>query len=188
MPRRITTTCVLSLGCFLSACTSSADKSVYHSTPWSPKTIMVRDTLSHKVIWAKDIPVNHRLLLDFNRPGDRPPFKINSTDPATEMVWSLTQDGTKTMVEEGILQLQGAPIMISMQIRERPEFPPGYVPPADDEETSVPPDAPELPDVDLDPVEDLSDPESPRPEGEGGQEELLEEMLAPDGTDQPAVE
>ena len=187
MLRRITITCLLGLGCLLSACSSSADRNVYHSTPWSPKTIMVRDTLSHKIIWEKDIPVNHRLVLDFDRPGDYPPFRI-SHDPAKEMIWSLTQDGTKKLVEQGRFQLQGVSILISMKIRESPEHPSGYVSPTDDVGTAVPPDAPELPDIAPDPVEDVSQPESPQPEGEGGQEDLLEEILAPDDTDQPADE
>ena len=68
-PRALTLMLVVTM--FLSAMGCSAsDKHVFVSTVYQPTTLTLLDTYQNQSVWEMDIPVNHKLVLDFdNNPG-----------------------------------------------------------------------------------------------------------------------
>ena len=106
---------------FLPAC--SKDKHVFRSTVFRPTTVSIRDLISKEVIWSNDIPVYHKLVVDFDRESDNLPFRIGS-GPAQTMKWELIDQLTKSTVDEGLVDLSGLPIMIEPTYRPGPEVPP----------------------------------------------------------------
>lgn len=105
----------------LPAC-SSADEHVFRSTIDVPKTITIYDSMRKTELWSKAIPVEHRLVLDFEREGDVPLMK-SSLKPAETMKWSLYATNQDDPVEEGVETMPGTPIIMKMTIRPAPEFP-----------------------------------------------------------------
>ena len=99
MARKTAFACLLAaVACFAGAC--SDDRHVFYSDPYSPKTVMLRDTLAHHVIWSKDVPVYHTLTIDLDHPGEDMPWKVGKT-PATKMSWWLHDEVTKKRVGAG---------------------------------------------------------------------------------------
>jgi len=102
---------------------SSKDQHSFRSTIDVPKTVTVYDTFRKTELWSRAIPVNHTLKLDFDREGDMPPFKV-SLEPASTMKWELYANGVDKPVEEGVETMPGVPIIMKVQVRPAPEFPP----------------------------------------------------------------
>ena len=118
---------LLSLG----AC--SQDKHVFVSTMFVPLTLELEDQRTHENIWKKDIPVDYKLVVDFDRPTEFEPIWANM-EPATVMHWRLYEVRTDSDSwfadpnEEGQLDLPGTPIMMRVSVRPSPEYKPGYKP------------------------------------------------------------
>lgn len=113
----------LALAVSLFAACSSKDQHTFRSTIDVPKTVTVYDTFRKTELWSRAIPVNHRLMLDFDRKGDMPPFKA-SLEPAQTMKWKLYADGVDKPIEEGVETMPGVPIIMKVKVRPAPEFPP----------------------------------------------------------------
>lgn len=109
----------------------SQDRQTFSSTVFRPLTISVRDQVSKQIVWDYDIPVHHRLVVDFARPGDAPPFKLGR-GPADRMTWKLIDDTSGKAVEKGVAALTGLPVILEASVRPGPELPPSHVdrPPA----------------------------------------------------------
>ena len=114
---------VLTLG----AC--SQDKHVFRSTVFSPKTIELRDMVSRRVIWSKEVPVGYELVLDFDTPYEKAPFRIG-TEPPTKLTWHMKRVETDlpSTIEKGKVKLPGVNVIMEVTIRDVPEYPPGYSP------------------------------------------------------------
>jgi len=117
--------CLLVLTAWGAGC--SQDKHRFRSTVFHPTTISLRDLVSKKIIWSKEVPVGHDLVMDLDRLGDLAPFRIGTT-PAMSMKWWLVKSGSITKVEKGRDKLPGVPIIIERTHRPAPEYPPGYSP------------------------------------------------------------
>ena len=127
MARRTAFACLLvAVGCFAGAC--SDDRHVFYSNPYSPKTVMLRDTMARQVIWSKIVPVYHTLTIDLDHPGESMPWKVGKI-PATKMSWWLHDEVTKKRISAGKVALGGTPVMLDVDIRDVPEYPAGYIPP-----------------------------------------------------------
>ena len=128
----------------LGAC--SQDKHTFISTSSLPTTVQIKDAYSENIIWMKEIPVGHKLVLDFDRPLEIEPLWANM-QPATKMQWKLFEVRTDlkrwTVLEKHKVELPGTQIIMKVTYRKAPEFPPGYkapgTPPGAPPETATPP-------------------------------------------------
>jgi hypothetical protein len=107
----------------LPAC--SEDKYEFDSTMSLPTTVTLYNPLTDKAVWMKEIPVNHKLVLDFDAEGDDAPFEVDS-HPATLLSWEVYEYGSQTPVESNEMDLSGAPVLIKVSYRSAPEYPSGY--------------------------------------------------------------
>ena len=149
----------------LSLVACSQDRHVFRSTVFSPKTIAVRDMVSHRVIWSKDVPVGYKLVMDFDSPYEMAPFRIGSNPPKT-LTWKINriEPGTLPHIldtllksKKGKLSLPGVNIIIDVTLRPVPEYPPGYSPdPPENEAKPTPLPVTEAP---VSPVEDMPEPQ-----------------------------
>ncbi|MCC7145220.1 MAG: hypothetical protein IT443_02105 [Phycisphaeraceae bacterium] len=113
--------CLLLAALFLPAC-ASLDRHAYYSSVDQPKTIAVRDPYTNHVFWTMDVPVNHKLKLNFDRKGEIELAKV-SGKPATSMTWSLSGP---TKHGSGSVKLYGTPVIIDVSLRPAPEYPPNF--------------------------------------------------------------
>lgn len=107
-------------GLLLTGCVS-ADRRVYVSTPFQPKTITLIDALSDKDLWSLEIPVGFKLELDLDREGENELRKISRL-PATRFTWRL-QDLKGNTHDSGEVELPNTEIRIEMTLRSTPEYP-----------------------------------------------------------------
>ena len=155
MTNRAIVTSVMLIVAALSLAACSQDRHVFRSTVFSPKTIAVRDMVSRRVIWSKDVPVGYKLVMDFDSPYEIAPFRIGSNPPKT-LTWNINriEPGTLPHIldtllksKKGKLSLPGVNIIIDVTLRPVPEYPPGYSPdPPESEAKSTPLPAIEVPD------------------------------------------
>ena len=125
---------VYALGCLLIVAINGCSRDIhqFYSTMDSPKTIKVIETGTNNVVWVKEIPVNHRLMVDFNRTWQIEGFTgVKPELPANRMKWSLYKGGTIFFrTDGGSVKLSGIPVRLDMEVRSTPEFPPDYKVPA----------------------------------------------------------
>jgi len=109
-----------------SGCHFSQDQHSFPSTMMEPKTVEIVDVPRDEVIWAMDIPVGQKLIIDLDR-GDRAEVFRSSDRPAETMFWQLfdlpRRGHTKGPLREQLVQLEGRPIRIEWYIREPGEQP-----------------------------------------------------------------
>ena len=144
----------------LAAC--SQDRHVFRSTVFSPKTVEVRDMVSRRVIWTKDVPVGYQLVMDFDTPYEMAPYRIG-TNPPTELTWYIarSESDVPRKIEKGKLRLPGVNVIIDVTLRPVPEYPPGYSPgPPEGEAEPTPPPATAVP---LPPLETIPEPQPEPP-------------------------
>ena len=127
---------LLSLASVLVGC--SMDKYEFISSIDKPMSIALVDHHRDKTLWEIDIPVDHKLVLDFDRPFEFEPIRANM-EAATKMSWRLYNLrpalGRNLPIKWQTKDLPGTPFMIKMSLRPAPEFPPDDRPIA----TSQPP-------------------------------------------------
>ncbi|MAE67550.1 MAG: hypothetical protein CMJ18_25105 [Phycisphaeraceae bacterium] len=107
----------------LGAC--SADKHVVRSTVFKPASVAIRDLVSKEIIWSYDVPVQHKLHLNFNRSGEYVPITY-ADRPAEVMIWSLYDEISGRKVAKGVERMPGVPIIMERSYRKGPELPPVY--------------------------------------------------------------
>ena len=117
-------------GLLLPAC--SVDKHSYTSTPFRPTSV---DLVAPQagVVWTMDIPVNHTLKIDLDRPGDIEVFSNDPEKSPTRMHWKLVALNTGARTDSGNEVLPGIPLYIKMRFRPAPEWPADFVPPGQDD-------------------------------------------------------
>lgn len=98
----------------------SQDKHEFVSTPELPTTVSLVNALRPtEVIWSKEVPVGHKLVLDFDREGEVEWAKVENL-PATHLSWKIEQTGgDKDEIEKGEMPLSGDPIQIRASYRKR---------------------------------------------------------------------
>ena len=121
---------------------SSKDRHEFHSTPLLPTSVSVYDVVHERTLWAKDIPVRHTLLVDFDRGDDSEIFRTN-TIPATRMTWWLYPEGAAKgrAIATSQVTLPGSQVMLKVAYRPSPEYPHGEGPPEVLPQAPVPPPA-----------------------------------------------
>ncbi len=126
-----TMTCLLALTLTLSSLGCAAkDKHVFVSTVNQPTTVILLDTYKSEAVWEMDIPVNHKLVLDFEGTAS----KSSSEGVAPSWVnWKLyraddlptdtgrSRKGSK--IDSGRVDLTGAKILMQASYRPSPELP-----------------------------------------------------------------
>ena len=130
---------VLGLALVMTAC--SQDRDVHYSTVYLPITIEVFDPGTATVIWKMDVPVQHKLIMDFNRTDDIEFAGVDPDKPATSFRWSLIRTRGGKRVDHGRVQLQGVPVLKRISYRPAPEYPAHYTPPSASEAIGVEPEA-----------------------------------------------
>lgn len=119
--------CALAVGC------ASTDEHEFHSTPHLPTTVTLYDSMNARPLWVKEVPVQHKLLVDFDRGEDNEALKLN-TNPPTHMQWWLyDEDGNKDKaIQTEKMTLPGVPVILKVAYRKSPEYPPGQKTPVDE--------------------------------------------------------
>ena len=96
----------------------SADRFVYHSTPWRPYTISLIDTRTGETLWLADVPVEHTLKMNFTE-GSGP----NSYKPDI-LTWGVFPTDVSTSRPRNVLPAPPANARrIDVVIRGAPELP-----------------------------------------------------------------
>ena len=107
----------------------SMDKHVFVSSVDKPMSVALVDTHRDRTLWEMDIPVYHKLVLDFDRPLEFEPIRANM-EPATKLSWRLynlnPKAGRYIPVEWNSRDLPGTPFVIRVSLRPAPEFPPEF--------------------------------------------------------------
>ena len=120
---------LVGLGLVLVGC--SMDKHVFVSSVDKPMSVALVDHHRDRTLWEMDIPVQHKLVLDFDRPYEFEPLRANM-EPATKMSWRLynlsPKLGRHIPTEWHRRDLPGTPFMIKVSLRPAPEFPPELQP------------------------------------------------------------
>ena len=107
-------------------CQSSQDRQLIHSTREHPANVTVIDTLRDRTLWRMEVPVDHQLELDFDRPGAGRQY-VGRESPATEMGWRVDSIGTgpsdPSLVPEGLIRsgqlpLTGNPVRVQVNYRD----------------------------------------------------------------------
>lgn len=131
-------------GSMLAGC--SADRSVFESTPFRPARVEVVDTLNRETLWAMDVPVRQKLVVDFDTRKAKEWEAFDAPrEPARFLRWKLYPIGARKAffdgyyvgkpLDEGTVELEGNPIMLNYQIRPREDdIPVGPVPEREDAE------------------------------------------------------
>ncbi len=104
----------------------SFDKHVFESTVDLPTSVALVDPLRNKTLWQMDIPVEHKLVLDFDRPFEIEPIWSNQK-PATQMTWRLYNVREVRPKYWKSMKLPGEPFVMRVSYRPSPEFPPEKV-------------------------------------------------------------
>lgn len=96
----------------------SADRFVYHSTPWRPYTISLIDTRTGETLWLADVPVEHTLKMNFTE-GSGP----NSYKPDI-LTWGVFPTDLSTSRPRNVLPAPPSNARrIDVVIRGAPELP-----------------------------------------------------------------
>ncbi|QDU73028.1 hypothetical protein [Mucisphaera calidilacus] len=110
---------LLPLGC-------TANRYTFESSAFSPKTVEVVDQLAMETVWAMDVPVGQKLILDFNSKHEGGVFTHDPTPP-TSMTWELQRASRHTLFaqhyigganDKGEVVLNGNPVITRVTVRE----------------------------------------------------------------------
>lgn len=101
----------------------SGDRHVFYSTVQLPTNVAVVEPYSGDVLWSMEVPVEHKLIVNFERSGELEPVSV-STQPSTAMKWKLFGANA----ESGTVELPGTAVAMRISYRPRPEYPEGKVP------------------------------------------------------------
>lgn len=115
--RQILPATVLGLAALLLTACASQDKHVFESTDHLPATVTVVDTTTDQTLWSRDVPPQHKLVMDFDRDGEVEFFKVTGK-PATSLRYTLKDAKGKT-IESETVQLPGTSLLIK-PIYQRP--------------------------------------------------------------------
>jgi len=125
---------VLILGVLVVASGCANDRRVFNSTPTLPLNYTLVETASGQTIWSIQVPVQHRLVVDFDRVGEIEIAHV-SGQPATVMHWRLYSTHPWRLVDSGKIPLQGTAVMQKISYRPGPELPPDFVLPGTEGES-----------------------------------------------------
>lgn len=129
-PRALTLMLVVTM--FLSAMGCSAkDKHVFVSTVYQPTTLTLLDVYQNQSVWEMDIPVNHKLVVNFD--NDAKGQTADAAGAPSWVNWKLyriddqpTDTGKKhkgVLVDSDHVDLTGTKIRMQVNYRPSPEMP-----------------------------------------------------------------
>lgn len=125
-----TMTCLLALTLTLSSIGCSNDKHVFVSTVNQPTTVILLDTYKSQAVWEMDIPVNHKLVLDFDgteagksSEGVAPSWVNWKLYRADDLPTNTGRARKGTLVSSDRVDLTGAKILMQASYRPSPELP-----------------------------------------------------------------
>ena len=135
----------------------SADRSVFESTPFRPARVEVIDTLNRETVWAMDVPVNQKLVIDLERSGadDIEGFSASAQTAETMKWWLYPAGASKRFAEgyywgspldEGVVEIDRQAIMLRYSIIPRQDDVPTATPPASAPPAPRPVEPPQQPD------------------------------------------
>lgn len=107
----------LSVGC-------SRDRHEFYSTPELPTSVALTDPRTREVVWSKDIPVGHRMVVDLDREGESELTGVKANLPATRVKWKLYRtvgpDGRpdKEKIDEGQDEIRAGSLLMRVSYRE----------------------------------------------------------------------
>ena len=103
----------------------SQDKHTFESTVYRPTSLALIDTAGETTLWQMDIPVEHKLVVDFDRMPEVEPIWANMR-PATKMSWRLYNVREPRPKQWDSMKLPGTPIKMRVTYRPAPEYPPHH--------------------------------------------------------------
>lgn len=122
--KRVSASSAIALLAVLCLAGCSNDRHVFYSTPDQPTTVSIADPLTNSVLWEMEIPVQRKLVVNFERKGDVEIMKVDPKKPATKVKWKLYDLQSNDKFEEHEQPLPGTPIVMRVRIRP-PELTPG---------------------------------------------------------------
>lgn len=110
---------------------STKDKHVFVSTVYQPTTLTLLDTYRSQSVWEMDIPVNHKLELDFdNKPSGQTADAAGSPSWVNWKLYRVDDQSTDTgrrhhsvLVDSDRVDLTGTKILMKVNYRPSPEMP-----------------------------------------------------------------
>ena len=125
-----TMTCLLALTLTLSSLGCSQDKHVFVSTVNQPTTVVLLDTYKSEAVWEMDIPVNHKLVLDFegaaenaSSDGVAPSWVEWKLYRADDLPTDTGKNRKGSLVSSDRVDLTGSKILMQASYRPSPELP-----------------------------------------------------------------
>ena len=126
-----TLTCLLALTLTLSTIgCASKDKHTFVSTVSQPTTIVLLDTYQSQAVWEMDIPVNHKLVLDFegtasgqSNDGISPSWVNWKLYRADDLPTNTGRARKGTLIDSDRVDLTGKKILMQSSFRPAPEIP-----------------------------------------------------------------
>lgn len=117
-------------------CWHSEDRSIYTSTYMNPQSVYAVYKPSNETVWTYDIPPQHKLLVEFDSPGEGGMFYATRNLP-TRLEWALypidashsffmPERLVSSAIESGTVELNGTPIILGATVR--PTIDPATVP------------------------------------------------------------
>lgn len=162
----------------------TANRYTFESSAFSPKTVEVVDQLAQETLWAMDVPVGQKLILDFDSEREGGVFTHDPTPPQT-MSWELQPASRHTLfsqhyiggtIDQGKVQLPGNPVVTRVTLRPvnrnlQEPMPELFEAPTEPASFSEPAPAIEAPSTDNDAMEAAPEPEPEEEPQEEAQEE-----------------
>ncbi len=128
-PRALTLVLALTLTLSTLGC-AAKDKHVFVSTVSLPTTLTLLDTYQSEAIWEMDIPVNHKLILDFegtatgqSSDGVSPSWVNWKLYRADDLPTDTGRARKGTLISSDRVDLTGKRIMMQTRFRPAPEIP-----------------------------------------------------------------
>lgn len=126
-PRALMTLLVLSLMLMTVGC-ASQDRHVFVSTVHRPTTLALVDVDQNQSVWEMDIPVNHKLVMDFDNNFHGKTNKLGQSPSWVD--WQLYRSDDRyhpndkgVLVQHGKVDLTGTPVRMQVTYRPSPEEP-----------------------------------------------------------------
>lgn len=129
-PRALTLMLVVTMILSAMGC-SASDKHVFVSTVHQPTTLTLLDVYQNQAVWEMDVPVNHKLVLDFD--NDPSGQKADASGSPSWVDWKLyriddqsVDAGKKhhsVLVDSERVDLTGTKVRMQVNYRPSPEMP-----------------------------------------------------------------
>lgn len=109
-----------STGCVHSPYGMSLDRHNYTSTPHTPLTLTLVDTMTGETVWSIDVPMLKKVVIDVDH-DDHWTTSLTPTTRPNEIRWGIFEPDQRFGVLTEKQKLSGNPVVLKVSIREKGE-------------------------------------------------------------------